>query len=138
MTIAQLPSRTLVRRARGETTSNSRTIGVLYLERSPEDDQQDDDQCRDQEGGRGAARVLRAGEEVDDQVPDHHAARAAHELRGEVLAEDRDEDEDHGGRDARPDLWQEDADDRRPWGRSEVHRRLELVPVEALERRIQR
>src|SRR3954469_10314515 len=114
MTIAQLPSRTLVRRARGETTSHPATICVHYLERSPEDDQQDDDQCRDQEGGRGAARVLRAGEEVDDQVPDHHTARATHELRGEVLTEDRDEDEDHGGRYPRPDLRQEDADDCRP------------------------
>ncbi len=91
----------------------------------------------EQRGGR-PARVLAAAEEVDDQVPDHHAARASDELGREVLAEDRDEDEDDSGRDPRPHLRQQDAEDRGPRRRAEVHRGLELVPVEPLERRVER
>src|SRR3954454_19872819 len=111
MTTAHEPSRILTSRARGETTSNSRTVRVLHLERPPEHEQQEDDQGCDQERSGGTPRVLRAREEVDDQVADHHTALAADELRREVLAEDRDEDEDDRGRDAGPDLGQQDTGD---------------------------
>src|SRR3954470_4469510 len=86
MTTAHDPSRILTSRARGETTSNSRTVRDLHLERPPEHEQQEDDQGCDQERSGGTPRVLRAREEVDDQVADHHAALAADELRREVLA----------------------------------------------------
>src|SRR5580765_8215859 len=107
-----MPSAPRNRRPRGETTSKSRAIGVLDLEGAAEDREEYDDQCRDQQGGSSAARVLRPLEEVDDQIPDHHSPRAADQLRGQVLAEDRDEDEDDGGRDPGSDLRQENASDR--------------------------
>src|SRR6476469_9447611 len=106
MNTAQPPSRMRMSRARGETTSNSRTVGVLHLERAAEHHQQHDDQYGDQQRSRRAAGVLGPREEVDDQVADHHSALAADELRREILAEDRDEDEDDRGRDPGPDLRQ--------------------------------
>src|SRR5438034_6182673 len=127
-----------VRRPRGETTSRSRAIGVLYFEGTAEDRQENHYQRSDQQRGSCATRVLRALEEVDDQVSDHHSLRAADELRCQVLAENRDEDEDDGGRDSGPDLRQEDAPDRGRRRGAQIHRGTELVPVEALQRGVQR
>src|SRR4029078_1725828 len=124
-------------RRRQETTSTSRAIGVLDLEGAAEDREEYNDQCRDQQGSSSAARVLRPLEEVNDQVPDHHSPRAPDELRRQVLAEDRDEDEDDGGRDPRSDLGQKDAPDRGRRRRAEVHRRAGLIPVETLQRGVE-
>src|SRR5437867_1919772 len=129
---------TPIRRPRDETTSRSRAIGILDFERAAEDRQENHDQPRNQQGGGCTACVLHTLEEVDDQVSDHHALRASDELRCQVLPEDRDEDEDHSSGKARPDLRKQDAPDGGSRRRAEVHRSTELVPVEALERRVER
>src|SRR5581483_6450914 len=124
-------------RARLESTSTSRAIGFLRRQRLPEDHEQQHDEAGHEQRHRRAARVLGRLEEVDDQVPDHHAARAADDLRRQVLAEDRDEHEDDRRDDAGLDLRHEDAEDRLQRRRTEIDRRAHVVPVEALDRRVQ-
>ena len=58
--------------------------------------------------------------------------------RRQELAQDRDEHEDAGGDDARPDLRQQDVAERLIRSRAEVLGGVELREVELLERRVER
>src|SRR4030081_41919 len=136
MRTAHAPSamRAIVR-WRATTSAFSAAIYLLQDKGAAEQDEGGHGQRRDQERNRRAARVLRPLEEVDDQVADHHPVDPADQLRRQVLTEDWDEDEDDRGDDARPDLGNHHAPDRRERRRPQIHGGFELVPVETLERR---
>ena len=81
--------------------------------------------------------ILGAAEEVDDQVRDQRALRPTDQRRRQELAQDRDEDEDAGGDDPRPDLRQQDPPEGLVRSCSEVLGRVQLVEVELLQRRVE-
>ena len=131
------------RRARagrgGETTSNSRTVRRPRTSSERRKMMSSTTISAAISSAAAAPRVYCAPEKkLTIRFPIITPLRAADELRREVLAEDRDEDEDHGRRDPRLDLRQQDPRIAVARRRAEVHRRLELIPVEALERRVQR
>src|ERR1700716_2747100 len=92
---APSPART-TRRCRATTSAFSAAIDLLQHERTAEEDEHCHGYRRDQERDGGAPRVLSTHEEVHHQVADHHAVHPANKLWREVLAEDRNEDEDDG------------------------------------------
>src|SRR5258705_545284 len=59
---------------------------ILDAQIAPEDHQEDRHEDRDDDRERGALRVLRAAEEVHDEVRDQAARGATDERRGEELA----------------------------------------------------
>src|ERR1700674_265273 len=129
---APSPART-TRRWRATTSAFSAAIDLLQYERTAEEDQHGYGHSCDQEGDGGTPRVLRADEEVHHQVPDHHAVDSADKLWGEVLAEDRNEDEDHRSDHPGADLRNQNVPDRGQGRCAKVHSSLELVPVKAFE-----
>src|SRR3979490_1609697 len=134
--IAQALSAALTRRrCRATTSAFSAAISVFQDQGTAEQDEHGHCERGDQERHRGAARVLRSLKEVHHQVADHHPVDAAYQLGGEVLAQDRNENEDHGCDQAWTDLRNHYPPDRDQGRCTKIHRGFELVPVEPFESR---
>src|ERR1700730_15591666 len=99
------------RRWRATTSASSAAIDLFQHERAAEEDQHGHGYRCDQERDSSPPRVLRTHKEVHHQVADHDAVYPAHQLWGEVFAEDRNEDEDHSRDQAGADLRDHHAPD---------------------------
>src|SRR5579862_751798 len=106
---------------------------VLHPERLPEHDHDRGHEGGDDDRQGGALRELVIAQEVQDEVRDQAALGAANQGRRQELTQDRDEHEDAGGDDPRPDLRQQDVPERLVRPCAEVLGGVELGEVELLQ-----